>query len=206
MYRELVCNDVAEPDLAKLIVVQTPIHERAQIRMHYIGHDAFDKRGSANTVVEQMEPELERGGLQRLNRANIARVSGWRLLYNCFAQARRLATWPKDQAFTQTAEDLPAFFVGPACTQFIQAVPMGICDDDNPQDIRKVPGAIEDDCLDAGRYLLASHLDARTDIPADVVAHQAYQAYQDPNARAMAMLRLSVKQGEGQRLQRKRRR
>jgi hypothetical protein len=139
LYREAVCNEVPEPDIAKLIVAMTPDPERREMRHHFMGHDAWAKKGSANTVVEQMEPELARGGLKRLERADIDRVGGWRLMYNCWATARRLRNWPKDQPFIQSKEDQPAFFVSAACPEVISAIPMLICDEDDPTDVRKCP-------------------------------------------------------------------
>jgi len=92
-----------------------------------------------------------------MERADIDRVGGWRLMYNCWASARRLRNWPKDQPFLQTKEDLPALFVSAACVEAISAIPMLICDEDNPQDIKKVEGAIEDDIADCARYGLKSY-------------------------------------------------
>ena len=183
----------------------TPESERREVRHHFIGHDAWAVRGSANTVVEQMDPELTRGGLKQLERADIDRVGGWRLMYNCWNQARRLRNWPKDQPFIQTKEDMPAFFVSAACVEVISAVPMLICDDDNPMDVRKVPGAIEDDVADMCRYGLKSYLSARRDVPEDVIAVETYRRYKDPTDRAMAMLRLQAEQSKSQRLTRRRR-
>jgi hypothetical protein len=81
---------------------------------------------------------------------------------------------------------------------------MLICDEDNPTDVRKVPGAVEDDVADMVRYGLKSYLNARTDTPDDVVAAETYQKYQDPTARAMAMLRLNAEQEKHGRLVRRR--
>jgi hypothetical protein len=206
LYREAVPEEsVTEPDLAKLIVAMTPDPERREVRHHFMGHDGWAIRGSANTIVDQMDPELTRGGLKRLERADIDRVGGWRLMYNCWASARRLRNWPKDQPFLQRKEDMPAFFVSAACPEVISAIPMLICDEDNPTDVRKVPGAVEDDVADMVRYGLKSYLNARTDTPDDVVAAETYQKYQDPTARAMAMLRLNAEQEKHGRLVRRRR-
>lgn len=206
LYREAVPDEqLTEPNLAKLIVAMTPEPERPEVRRHFIGHDAWAKKGSANTVVEQMDPELKRGGLKQLEKADIDRVGGWRLMYNCWASARRLRLWPPDQTYIQHKEDMPAFFVSAACTEVISAIPMLICDDDNPQDVKKVEGAIEDDLADMVRYGLKSYLTARSDIPDEVTAAETYQKYQDPTARAMAMLRLSAEQEKRGHLVRRRR-
>lgn len=205
LYREAVCSDVTEPDLAKLVVSMTPDPERREVRHHFIGQDAWAKKGSANTVVEQMDPELTRGGLKRLDRADMDRVGGWRLMYNCWASARRLRNWPKDQPFLQRPEDMPAFFVSAACPEVISAIPMLICDEDNPTDVRKVPGAVEDDVADMVRYGLKSYLGASR-VPDQVTAAETWQKYQDPTDRAMAMLRLSAQQAKSGTLARRRRR
>jgi len=42
IYRQLVCNDTTEPDLARAVVAMTPEDERREMRYHWIGHDAFD--------------------------------------------------------------------------------------------------------------------------------------------------------------------
>ena len=126
-------------------------------------------------------------------------------MYNCWASARRLRNWPKDQPFIQQPQDMPAFFVSAACPEVIAAVPMLMCDDENPTDVRKVPGAIEDDVADMCRYGLKSYLGARTTVPDEVTAAETYHKYQDPNERAMAMLQLSVKQAKAGHLARRRR-
>jgi phage terminase large subunit len=206
LYREAVPDEsLTEPDLAKLIVAMTPDPERREVRHHFMGHDAWAVRGSANTVVDQMDPELTRAGLRRMERADIDRVGGWRLMYNCWASARRLRLFPPDETFTQRPEDMPAFFVSAACTEVISAIPMLICDEDNPTDVKKVPGAIEDDIADMVRYGLKSYLTARRDVPDEVTAAETYNKYQDPTARAMAMLRLQADQQKRGTLARRRR-
>jgi hypothetical protein len=127
-------------------------------------------------------------------------------MYNCWAMARKLRTWPADQGpFIHHPDDPPVFLVSQACTDVLGAVPMLICDDDNPQDVRKVDGAVEDDVADMVRYGLKSWLSARNSVPDDVVAAETFQRYQDPTARAMAMLRLGAEQAKTSRISRRRR-
>ncbi len=203
LYRELVCNDVPEPDLAALILHMTPAAERREVRDHWIGQDAWAKRGSANTVVEQMEPILRRGGLPVLSRADMDRVGGWRLLYNAWASARRLRKWPGPGPFEQSAEDAPALFVSAACPEVQSAVPMLVCSEDNPLDVEKMPGQVHDDVGDMLRYGMKSYLNAEPNAPAEVTRAQTYSKYQDPTARAMAMLRLQAEQDRGQYIRRR---
>lgn len=205
LYREAVCNDVEEPALARLIVSMTPEPERREVRRHFMGQDAWAKKGSANTVVEQMDPELIRGGLKPLEKADWDRVGGWRLLYNCWAMARKLRLWHNEEPFIQTAEDLPALFVSAGCVEVIQAIPMLMCDEENPTDVRKVDGAIEDDVADMVRYGMKSYLSARTTQPDEVTAVETYNRHQDPTSRAMAMLQLQANQQKANHLSRRRR-
>lgn len=192
LYRTLVCSDVPEPDLAKLIVTMTPESERREIRDHWIGHDAWAKRGSANTVVEQMEPWLMKAGMPRLSRADIDRVGGWRMLYNCWASARRFRKWPTG-LYRDHQEEQPAFFVSAACPEVVSSVPLLLCDKDDPLDIQKMPGNVEDDVADMVRYGLKSYLTAEPKPPKEVIEQETYDRYQDPTARAMAMLHLRAK-------------
>jgi len=202
-YRELVVNDVAEPDLARLVLSMTPPAERREIRDHWIGHDAWAKRGSANTVVEQMDPIYAAGGLPRFSRADIDRVGGWRLLYNGWASARRLRHWAGDVPFSEQAEDTPAFFISAACPEVADAVPLLICDEDNPLDVEKMSGQVSDDVADMIRYGLKSYLTAEPKAPDDVIRSATFSRYQDPTARAMAMLHLEAEQSKGQYIRRR---
>lgn len=201
-YRELVTNDVPEPDLARLIISMTPPAERREIRDHWIGHDAWAKRGSAHTVVEQMDPIFARDGLPRLSRADIDRQGGWRLLYNALGSGRRLRK--AIEKFRENPDDVPAFFVSAACPEVIGALPVLKCRDDNPQDVEKMAGQVFDDVADMVRYGLKSYLTAEPKVPPDVMARQTFEAYQDPTARAMAMLRLAAQQDEGRYIRRRR--
>jgi len=194
--REAVCSDVPEPDLAQLIVKITPDAERREVRFHFMGHDGWAKRGSANTVVDQMEPHLLRGGLQRLSHADIDRPGGWRLLWNCFAAAKKLRSWRGSTPYAQQPEDAPALFISAACPEIMQAVPMLMADEEDPNDIRKVAGDIADDVADMLRYLIKSYLSAEIKVPDDVTRAETFAKHQDPTARAMAMLRLEAEQSK----------
>ena len=81
-YREFVVNQMAEGDLAKAILAMTPNHERQQIRKVFLSPDAFAKRGSANTIAEQIADVFVANGLPRPFPADNDRVGGWRLCYN----------------------------------------------------------------------------------------------------------------------------
>ena len=208
-YRELLCQDVPEPDLARLIIRMTPEAERREVRDHWIGHDAWAKRGSANTVVEQMEPILCAAGMPRLSRADIDRVGGWRLLYNCWASARRLRRWGGPGMFSDVRQDAPALFISAACVETQKAVPMliagNVSDGENPQDVVKMAGQAHDDVADMLRYGLKSYLAAEPNPPGDIVRAETWNKYQDPTSRAIAMLRLTAEQERARNIHRRRR-
>jgi len=50
VYREFVCRDTAEPDLAAAIAHLTPQIERREVRNYWLSPDAWQKRGGGNTV------------------------------------------------------------------------------------------------------------------------------------------------------------
>lgn len=203
VYRELVCNDVPEPDLARTVIAMTPEAERREIRDHWIGHDAWAVRGSARSVVEQMDPIYAAAGMPYLQRADIDRVGGWRLLYNGWGSAQRVRKWRGSGPFEHRPEDTPPFFVSASCPEIISAVPMLVTDDKDPKDVRKIPGDVSDDVGDMVRYGLKSWISARADVPVEVERQQTYEKYQDPTARAMAMLKLSAKQDESRYIRRR---
>lgn len=209
-YREAVVSDLPEPDLARLLAAMTPEAEKREIRYIFIGHDAWAKRGSANTVVEQMDPIFQKAGMPRLSRADIDRVGGWRLLYNCFAAGRRWRT--ANGRFEDRQEDVPALFISSACPEIQSAIPLLVTDYDpitnpngNVQDVRKVPGNIEDDVGDMLRYGVKSYLTAEPGVPKEVTRAETHERYQDPTARAMAMLRLESGEQKAQLIRRRRR-
>jgi hypothetical protein len=215
-YRELVTNEVPEPDLARLILHRTPESERPHVRYCYIGHDAFAKKGSANTVAEQMDAILAPGGLPRLNKADIDRVGGWRLLYNCFASARRLRNWKGGSfdPFDERTENAPALFISGACPETISAIPLLISDYDpisrpngDPKDVRKMAGQVSDDVADMLRYGVKSYLAAEPTVPMEVAMGEMRRSYPptaEGNTRLMNRMRAEeAKQHESLYLRRK---
>lgn len=205
VYREFVCREVSEPQHSEAIVKLTSDSEKREIKDYWLSPDAWARHGGGNTIQEQLQPVLSVGGLPELQPAKNERVGGWRLLHNCWAMARRLRKWEGPMPFEQHAQDPPCLFISAACPELIKAVPMLICDEKDPKDIRKIPGAVEDDCADSLRYLIKSYLDAAPKPPDDVIRRQVYDSYQDPNSRAMAMRRLEAEQAKGRSLQRRRR-
>lgn len=204
IYRELVVSDVPEPLLAQTVATLTPPAERRECKDYWLSPDAWAKRGGGNTVSEQIEPVILREGLPRLSQAKTDRVGGWRLLWNCWAMARKLRNWRGREPFVQAKEDPPCFFVSSACPEVAKAVPMLICDEDNPQDVRKVPGAVEDDVADMIRYGMKSYLDAEPNQPFEITARETWEKYTDPTSRAMAMRKLAAEQSRSDVLRRKR--
>lgn len=212
VYRELVTNQVPEPELARLILAMTPDPELKEVRNNFIGHDAWQRENKSmgHSVVEQMDPIFRAGGLPSLDRADIDRVGGWRLLYNCWNNARRFRDWKGPDPFEDRTEDEPMLFISAACPEIVGAVPLLMCDYDpitnpkgNPKDIRKMHGRSFDDVADMLRYAVKSHIRANPSIPADVERLQTWNRYQDPTSKAMAMQQLAAKQSDGRYLRRR---
>ena len=198
VYRELVTNRVPEPELARLIVAMTPEAELREIRSNYIGHDAWAGEGksSGHSVVEQMDPIFRAGGVPTLDRADIDRVGGWRLLYNCFNNARRFRQWRGPDPFTDRPEDEPILFISAACPEIIGAIPLLMADYDpitnprgNPKDIHKMNGRACDDVADMLRYAVKSHIRANPTIPPDVERMRTWNKYEDMTSKVMNLRR-----------------
>jgi len=100
VYRELVVNATAEADFAGIMVEMTPADERKMIQREFLSPDAWAKRGSANTVAEQIGAVFRRQGLPAPEPADDDRIGGWRLMYNGFRQtcALRGATVDDERA------------------------------------------------------------------------------------------------------------
>jgi hypothetical protein len=218
-YRELVVDQVPEPDLAKLICVNTPEAERREIRFCFIGHDAFAKRGSAHTVADQIDAVFTERGLPRLARADIDRVGGWRLLYAAFDTARRLRNWQggPGNPFVDRQENPPALFISAACPEVLKAIPLAVSAYDpisrpnqDPKDILKMNGQASDDCLDSLRYAIKSYLTAEPGLPPEIERQQFRDSFPqtaEGNTRlANRMRALDAAQQDGLFLRRKLRR
>lgn len=207
--RELVVCDMDEPSLARLIVARTLESERREVRYSFMGQDAWAKRGSANTVVEQMDPIFRANGLPALDKADWDRVGGWRLIYNAFASARRLRNWGGGSSvpFEEAPEDVPALFISAACTETIQAIPMLVSDYDpiirpngDPKDVRKMPGQVYDDVADMLRYGLKSYLAAEPGLPISVQRQETRDRYpQTAEGNTRFAMRMLAQQAEEQR-------
>ena len=73
------------------------------------------------------------------------------------------------------------------CPGLIGALEVVTRDEDNPEDVLKVEGAIEDDIYDGARYAVLSEAKPRPKT-GEVVYHEALQRIQDPMAQRMFSL------------------
>jgi hypothetical protein len=143
-YREMHESNVSETEWGRRIVkaCQNEKGEMVEkIQAIFLSPDAFAKKGSANTVAEQIDQATEGSGLPRCAPADTDRVGGARLTYQML------------QADLLTISD--------ACPKLIQCLPQMIRDEKNLEDVLKVDhsqGQLGDDCYDALRYGLKSML------------------------------------------------
>jgi phage terminase large subunit len=197
VYRELIARDTSETDLARLIVKETPEAERRHIQRHYLGPDAWSKRGAANTVAEQLTAELNRAQLpspepadnQRMTEGD--RVGGWRLLWNGFQQTCSLFG-------NITVQPGNCLFVSANCPQTISSMPLLIHDNKHPgklEDVLKVPGSLADDVGDCVRYLYKSYLDPRT-APREIIMRDIYESIPGDTSDAMTARAMAMRQFE----------
>jgi hypothetical protein len=136
--------------------------------------------------------------------ARTDRVGGWRLLFNCFQAARQARKWAGEGPFLQRREDPPCLFIS-ACLELARSIPLALADEKNPQDVHKVPGDIGDDCLDALRYCVYSHLEAETSVPVEVRVERIWEEHaRDPFSRVMALNKLAAETEDRRYLRRRR--
>jgi hypothetical protein len=202
VYRELVVNATAEADFATMMADLTPADERRTIRREFLSPDAWAKRGSANTVAEQLGDVFRRHGLPAAESADDDRIGGWRLLYNGFRQTCALRAAAVD---SERARQGPLLLISANCPQVISAMPLLTRDNIHPgklEDVLKT-NTIHDDVGDCLRYGYKSMLDPKSQAPREVQIQEIYHRYQDPHERAMAMRLFEHKQQQRRVLQRR---
>jgi hypothetical protein len=175
VYRELVVNATPEADFASMIVDRTPADERKMIRSEFLSPDAWAKRGSANTVAEQLGDVFRRHGLPTPEPADDDRVGGWRLMYNGFRQTSALRGATVD---VERAQQGPLLLVSANCPQVISAMPLLTRDNLHPgklEDVLKT-NTIHDDVGDCLRYGYKSMLDPKSPAPREVRRQQVLAA------------------------------
>jgi len=199
-YREHVISNRAEADMATDIVIRTKgfgdatqEQERKALSRFFLSEDAFGKRarqpGDAHTLGEAYRAIMQRHELPSPEPADQNRLMGWRFMYNCLRQANLRGTNISEERSLQG----PAFFVSQECPMAISSIPMAIRDEDEPDDVARVAGAVWEDVTDEIRYGLHSMLNPKSKAPRDVRAQELYNSIQGTNttdvmtSRAMAM-------------------
>lgn len=182
--RELVVNETAEDDLAEMVAEKTPSFEKKQIQRNFLSPDAFAKRGSANTISDQMNTVFRMFGLPTTEPADNDRVGGWRFMYHGFKQTCSLLSG--GEITQEMAMGGPMVLVSSNCPRIIESLPILVRDEDNLEDVLKTP-TMADDVGDMVRYLLKSMLSPRVKAPAAVRAQEVFEAAGSMTAKAMAM-------------------
>lgn len=183
--RELVESGMGEGDFCQLMCDMTPEAEKRVLRETWLSPDAWHKRGSANTIADQMDTVFRRNGMPSPETADDDRAGGWRLLWNCFKQTcSMLADVPDIYP-----GGFPMLLVSAECAEVISAIPMLIWNEkqaNKREDVLKTDTTY-DDVADMVRYLIYSKLSPRGQAPRDVRAREVLESVQTPNAKAMAM-------------------
>jgi hypothetical protein len=187
VYRELVVNETAEGDFAMMMVERTPEDERRYIQREFLSPDAWAKRGSANTVEEQLQDVFRRYSLPAPEPADDDRIGGWRLIYNGFRQTCALRGATVD---AERAQQGPLLLVSANCPEVISALPLLTRDNIHPgrlEDVLKT-NTKHDDVGDCLRYGCKSMLNPKSKPPREVEIQAIFDRYPNPTARYMAML------------------
>ncbi len=187
VYRELIVAGRAEADLANDIVSMTPQAERRQIRDFFLSEDAFGKKArqqGANTIGQQFTDIMRRYGMPEPSKADQDRINGWRFMYNCIRQAGLRGC----NVDTERAKQGPAMFISAACPNVIDNIPLAVRDEDDINDVMRVPGELWEDVTDAVRYGLKSKLAPKQTAPVEVRRQELFQSVPDPTNRHIAMM------------------
>jgi len=190
-YRELVVNHVEEQDLARRMVDLTPDSERKLIRQEFLSPDAFAKKGSANTVAEQLGAVFGKHGLPSPEPADNDRIGGWRLLYSGLKQTCSM----RNEIVSQD-RNIPMLLVSSECPQIIASVPLLVRNKKDPgklEDVLKTD-TIADDVGDCLRYGYKSMLDPRSKAPRAVRFQEVLSQYENMTAKAMAAAQFNARE------------
>lgn len=188
LYREYLISGRAEGDLGTDIAKMTPLHERKHIREFFLSQDAFGQKsrqsGSENTVGQTFSAIMRRHGLPEPLPASQDRVNGHRFLYNCLRQAGLRG----GNVDTERAKQGPALFISAECPAAIENIPLAVRDEDDPNDVMRVAGAVWEDVVDGIRYGTFSKLAPKRIAPVEVRAAEVSASAPTMQERHMRML------------------
>lgn len=170
IYRELIENEKSFDELAQLIVEKTADNERATLKHIYLSPERFARSGErdpSKTIGVQMGLYLKERKFPMCEIANDRRVDGAVYMYN--------------------AIENDELIILDSCPGLIGTLEVVTRDEDNPEDVLKVDGAIEDDIYDGCRYAVLSEAKPRPKTP-EVEYHERLERIQDPMAQRMFSL------------------
>ena len=170
IYRELIENEKSYDELSDLIADATPKDERATLKHIYLSPERFARGGDkdpSKTIGVQMGLYLKEKGLVMCEAANNRRVDGAVYMYNLVENDELI--------------------ILDNCPGLISALEVVTRDEDNPEDVLKVDGAVEDDVYDGARYTLLSEAKPRPKTP-EVEYHERLETIKDPMAQRMFSL------------------
>lgn len=180
-YREFICNNTPEADLAQKIAEMTPYVERKYIQRFFLSVDAFGKaakQAGGHTVGDQYKRILSDHSLPAPEPAIQDRVQGARWLYNCFRQAHQRG----HIVDYLRARMGPAMFASADCVEVQNCVPQAIRAEKNPEDVEQVPGELWEDVCDSLRYGAYSMQGANWVAPVEFRRAELYDSYDVPAA------------------------
>lgn len=194
--KEFVASGMGEGDFSTAVSDMVTEAERHMIREIWLSPDAWQKRGSANPIADQMTVALRRGGLPAPEQADDDRAGGWRLLWNCFKQTCSMLSDVPDVY----PGGFPMLLISADCAEIISAMPMLIYnekDKNKSEDVLKTDTTY-DDVADMVRYLIYSKLSARGTAPREVRAREVLESAEErglsPTEKAMAMREFMAKE------------
>lgn len=169
-YRQLITRRKNEELLAEMIVNENHTGDRFdKIARIFLSPDRFSKINQEHSIADTMGDVFVRYDMPRPERANNARVDGWRLMY--------------------TMLDTESFAVMDTCRDVIESIPKLMRDDKDPEDAESAGNDLYLDVCEACRYGLMGYANESA-IPQQVRDDERIKSIKDPTAKYLEYLRI----------------
>lgn len=172
-YRELVCRHANEELLAERIAKANIVNERPdEIDRIFLSPDRFAKTHQEHSIADTMGDVLLQWGLPRPERANNARIDGWRLIY--------------------TLLDTDNVVALNNCRDVIESIPKLMRSEKDPEDAEKEGNELFLDVCESFRYGVMSYASPR-EKPREEQMQDKIKAIKDPTQKLLEYMRLTSK-------------
>lgn len=161
-YRRMIVNEQTSIQMAKGLVLATPVHEREKIKRYPFSPEQFGERDSEDTVPIIIGRELSKFGMPWPEEADNSRKPGWLLMHTLLNNTRIWAT-PADQRTAEMEAEAgdTVWIISSECPEALETIPVlmrNVKDLDDVVKTDKGQAVLAMDVADDLRYGLQSML------------------------------------------------